>query len=261
MRTLAWSIIGSLIANIIFFSLLKFAFNVPLWVSALLCLIVFFILFQLSRYYLRDNDGKALFLSQRVFIDIKYDGGLNRVETTSTIVNVGKTFLSKYNHSFRSNGSSLENVEIETSDKQDGLPKPEMINEGSHFKDFYVVFRHALKPCLIPREKYTYTWACSNVPFFFDLSNHLCSWEWTPITKVLKIEFKILHPPGFHVINALAISKNTGEEVGVVKTEKGEYNREVTKLALRNQPRGAYEIRWGYEKDNQSQLPKRKGEI
>lgn len=193
------------------------------------------------------NNKKAIFLKQEIILDIGEKGELNLIKVKSTIINISKRFLSKYNHSLRCDLPSLKKVKIKAFDNQGPLPEAEIIEQNSQLIDFYVLFRRSLKP----KEKYTYTWSCSNIEKFFDFSYSPLTWEWIPITKVKEIRFKIFHPVGFKVANALAIFKNTNEEIGVARTKMTNYNRETTEIILENCSIGYYEIRWSYQNKTQ----------
>jgi len=190
------------------------------------------------------NHKKAIFLNQVIALDLGNNGKLNQTKVKSTIANIGRGFISKYNHLFRSDLPSLEKAKILAFDNRGLLPKPQIIEKNPQLIDFYVLFRRSLKP----KEKYTYTWICSNLEKFFDFSRSPLTWTWTPITKVLEIKFEIYHPPGLKLNNALVVIKNTGEEIEVAQTKMISYNREVTEIILKNRSQGSYEIRWGYEK-------------
>ena len=194
-------------------------------------------------FFCISNNKKAIFLKQKIILDIGENGKVNKIEVKNTIQNVSRRFISKYNHLLRCDLPSLEKVGILAFDNQGSLPKPEIIEKNPQFIDFYVLFRKSLKF----KEKYTYSWICSNIEKFFDFSYTPLTWIWTPIAKVLEARFEIYHPAGFKLANALAVIKNTGEEIEVAQTKMVGYNREATEIILKNCSQGSYEIRWRYE--------------
>jgi len=200
------------------------------------------------------NHKKAVFLYQVISLDLGNNGRLNQIKVKSTIANIGRGLISKYNHLLRSDLPSLGKAKIIAFDNKGPLSKLEIIEKNPQSIDFYVLFRKSLKP----NEKYTYTWICSNVENFFDFSHLPLTWTWTPIVKVLEIKFEIYHPPGFKLTNALVIIKNTGEEIEVAQTKMISYNREATEIILKNRSQGSYEIRWSYEKIAQNRIKERR---
>lgn len=197
---------------------------------------------QVVSFFLHNK--KAVFLCQTICLDLGTSGGLNQIKVKSTITNVGRELISKYNHLLRSDLPSLEKSEILVFDDEGSLPDPEMIEKNPQSMDFYVLFRKALRP----NEKYTYTWISSGIEKFFDFSRYPLTWTWTPITKVLEMRFEICHPPGFKPANVSVVIKNTGEEIEVAQTKMASYNKETTEITLKNRSQGSYEIRWSYEK-------------